>query len=210
MWDPLLGTAMTIALVHTAAGPDHYIPFIALAQSRQWSMSKTLFITAICGVGHIAGSVALGFVGIAIGKGVAQLEWIEHFRGDLAAWFLLGFGLVYLLWGLRHAYLLRRGLKHDHGHGNGATPWVLFIAFALGPCEPLIPLLMYPAFEEGWFRVALVATAFSLVTLATMLVCVIAGYRGLSMFSLDRMKPYAHAFAGAAVFACGVAIQAGL
>ncbi|MDJ0836176.1 MAG: hypothetical protein QNK37_06630 [Acidobacteriota bacterium] len=213
MWEPLMGTAALIALVHTLAGPDHYLPFIALARSRNWSERKALLITAGCCIGHVIGSVALGFAGIALGKGVSQLSFIETFRGDIAGWFLLGFGVVYLIYGLRHAWVNRHGEAKDPGHRHGTsnvTPWVLFIIFVLGPCEPLIPLLMYPAFNEGWFQVAAVAGIFSVVTLTTMLLAVSIGLRGISIFKAPWLTRYAQALAGGALAACGLAIQLGL
>jgi len=46
----LAGTAATIGLVHTILGPGHYIPFIALSKSRQWSGGRTAMITFLCGI----------------------------------------------------------------------------------------------------------------------------------------------------------------
>ena len=31
-------TAAAIAFVHTLLGPDHYLPFVAMAKARGWSM----------------------------------------------------------------------------------------------------------------------------------------------------------------------------
>lgn len=103
---------------------------------------------------------------------------------------------------------------HQHTHtASGATnltPWVLFMIFVLGPCEPLIPLLMYPAAAESTFGIAVVAITFGVVTISTMLAVVLLfahGTRNLSFRGLDR---YSHALAGFAIFACGVAIHLGL
>ncbi len=49
----LAGTAASIGFFHTILGPDHYLPFIVLAKSRQWSSLKTAIITLLCGIGHI-------------------------------------------------------------------------------------------------------------------------------------------------------------
>ena len=94
----LCGTAATIAFVHTILGPDHYLPFVAMAKSRQWSMGKAMRTTLVCGSGHIVGSVVLGFVGIYASIQLDALEWIEGFRGDVAAWALISFGLLYMVW----------------------------------------------------------------------------------------------------------------
>lgn len=49
----LLATAASLGVVHTALGPDHYLPFIALSKSRNWSVFKTARVTALCGLGHV-------------------------------------------------------------------------------------------------------------------------------------------------------------
>ena len=41
----LLATALSLGFVHTLAGPDHYIPFMAMSKTRRWSLPKTLWIT---------------------------------------------------------------------------------------------------------------------------------------------------------------------
>jgi nickel/cobalt transporter (NicO) family protein len=245
----LVGTAAAIAFVHTLIGPDHYLPFIVLSRARRWSAARTVWITLLCGTGHVLSSVVLGLVGIALGIGVGRLESIESARGELAAWALIAVGLAYFAWGLRRALRQRGhrhfhfpsrdhlraleaqqagGLAHDHGaapahHHHGAerhhdhahiggrqvslTPWALFIVFALGPCEPLIPVLMYPAAVASWWGVVLVTGVFGGVTLATMLGAVWVGSRGLDLVPLGALERYSHALAGAAIVLSGLGVQ---
>jgi sulfite exporter TauE/SafE len=227
----ILYTAASLGLIHTVLGPDHYIPFAALAQARGWSDSKTALITFLCGVGHVGSSVLIGLAGVALGSAVSRLEWIEGLRGDMAGWLLLGFGLAYMLWGIKQAV---KGRKHTHIHAHGGegphahehshesvhahphgeeasvTPWVLFIVFVFGPCEPLIPVLIYPAMKTGLHAALAAAAVFSAATLTAMLACVFLLRRGLSFLPAQRLERYAHALAGFAVFACGVAVKAGL
>ena len=111
----LLATAAAIGLVHTLSGPDHYLPFVAMSRAGRWSLRKTLGVTLACGVGHVLSSFVLGIIGIAIGTAVGTLEWLEDFRGELAGWLVLGFGLAYMAWGLRRA---RRNRPHSHWHAH--------------------------------------------------------------------------------------------
>lgn len=228
----LLATAAFLGVVHTAAGPDHYVPFIALARARRWSPVRTVAVTLSCGVGHVLGSVILGAVGIAAGLALGHMEWIESVRGEVAGWLLLGFGLAYGAWGVRRA-LRNRPHRHWHGHADGVvhdhqhvhhgghvhvhegarrsvTPWVLFVLFVFGPCEALIPVLMVPAAAGSWWQVALVTAVFGLCTLATMTAAVLVGYHGLSRLSLGTAERWSHALAGLALAACGAAIRLGL
>ncbi len=223
-------TAASLGFFHTLLGPDHYLPFIVMGRARKWSLAKTASITAVCGVGHIAGSVLLGMIGIAVGIGVTRLEALESVRGNIAAWLLIGFGLVYFAWGLRRA-IKNRPHEHRHFHAGGIahihehthtkehahaheeegkasiTPWVLFTIFVLGPCEPLIPLLMYPAAKSSVSGVALVAGVFGGVTVATMMAVVMVSTLGINRLPMKPIERYSHAIAGATIALSGLAIQ---
>lgn len=97
----LVGLAAGIGLGHTLLGPDHYLPFVMMSWARKWSTTKTAMITFLCGLGHIASSVVLGLVGVSMGVALNKLKFAESFRGNMAAWLLIAFGLAYLIWGLR-------------------------------------------------------------------------------------------------------------
>jgi nickel/cobalt exporter len=226
----LIGTAATLGLVHTVLGPDHYLPFIVISRARRWSLPKTLSISFLCGLGHVLSSVALGLVGIALGVAVSRLEGVESFRGGAAAWLLIGFGFAYFIWGIHraiknkphsHAHLHPDGQEHDHLHTHEAshshihnqrkkaslTPWILFIIFVFGPCEPLIPLVMYPAMKHNISGVIFVASAFGLATILTMLAIIAVSSWGVSFLQLGRLERYVHALAGAMIFISGLSVQ---
>lgn len=227
----ILATAASLGFIHTVLGPDHYVPFVALSKARGWTRTKTAVITFLCGLGHVLSSVLIGFAGIALGTAVSRLEWIEGFRGDIAGWLLLSFGLAYMVWGIKKAV---RGEKHSHVHAHAdgephshehshepehvhphggkasVTPWALFIIFVFGPCEPLIPVLMYPAMDTGMGLAMAAAAVFSIVTISTMMGMVFLLLGGIRLVPAERMERYAHALAGFAVFLCGAAIKAGL
>jgi sulfite exporter TauE/SafE len=228
----LLGTAVAIAAGHTAIGVDHTLPFIALGRANLWSLRKVLAVTALCGIGHVLSSVVLGAVGIGLGAALERMLSIETLRGSWAAWTLIGFGGLFVIRGLlnavRHAPHVHEhahvdGTKHSHGHDHlqsahlhphtvaGKSPaaiWSLFIIFAFGPCEPLIPLVMAPAALHRWWWVALVTLVFGVVTIAVMLALVTVGHLGLSRVRLGALERHAELLAGLAIAGSGVAIQA--
>ncbi len=228
MWI-LLATAVSIGFVHTLMGPDHYLPFIMISKARNWSLSRTLSVTCLCGVGHVLSSILLGLVGIAFGIALHKLEFIESFRGNIAAYLLIAFGLIYFLWGIRQAYLNKPhshlhfhadGEMHNHEHVHNhnhahvhthskksITPWVLFLIFVFGPCEPLIPLLMYPAAQNHWFDLTIVTLAFAVVTIATMSLIVFLGLKGIHLLPTAKIERYTHAIAGFTILLCGLGIQ---
>ena len=228
MWI-LLATAVSIGFIHTLTGPDHYLPFIMISRARNWSISRTLSVTFVCGVGHVFSSVIIGLIGIALGIALHEIVFIESFRGNIAAYLLIAFGLVYFIWGLRQAYLKKphthfhfhadgKGHVHQHTHFNNhshvhtdekksITPWVLFLIFVFGPCEPLIPILMYPAAQNHWFDLSVVTLAFAVVTIATMSVIVFLGLKGFHLLPVEKIERYTHAIAGFTILLCGLGIQ---
>src|SRR3954465_9405546 len=107
----LMLAAITISFLHTVAGPDHYLPFIALSKSRGWSFSKTICWTIVCGCGHVWSSVLLGLGGAAIGWSLSKVTWLENVRGGIAGWALVIFGLIYGTYGLIQ---VKKGRQHKH------------------------------------------------------------------------------------------------
>lgn len=266
--------ALSLGFFHTLLGPDHYLPFAAMARIGKWSLPKTITITILCGLGHVASSIILGLIGVAAGIAVFKLETIEAARGSIAGWMLLAFGLCYFVWGISrairnrphsHLHVHENGTVHthehthtaehlhvhstahqhgaavadlahpaaavhshpaaaDHGHpavanhahpaadanAKSMTPWVLFTIFLFGPCEPLIPLLMYPAAKASVAGVIWVTGLFALVTIATMTTIVVAMHMGISLVKLGRLERYGHALAGFVILACGAAVKLGL
>ena len=226
----LVTLAISAGFFHTLVGPDHYLPFIMIGKAREWKVPRILVLTLICGVGHVLSSVVLGMVGVFFGIGLEKLTFIEGYRGNLAAWALIAFGLIYAIWGLREVYKNKKhahvhthscGVVHSHEHshtsdhshihtneeGKKVTPWVLFIIFVLGPCEVLIPLLMYPAAQTSMAGMLSVTLAFSIATLLTMLAAVTLGIFGFSFLPVKRIGIYTHVIAGATISISGLAIQ---
>ncbi|MGA1577115.1 MAG: sulfite exporter TauE/SafE family protein [Steroidobacteraceae bacterium] len=229
--DLLLWTALSIGLIHTLLGPDHYLPFVAMRRARGWSTPR--MVAAVCGFGaaHVTASAALGLIGIAFGVALGWLEGLQHLRGEVAAWLLLGAGLAYASWGIRrarqggshtHAHVHADGTVHAHPHTHTAAthrhphasegrwgPWLVFLVFLLGPCEALIPVLMYPAAQSDWHTVGTVTLAFGAATLSTMVVATLVADRllgGLLERAVRGRQDWSHALAGGTIALCGAGI----
>ncbi len=222
-------SATLMGFLHTLLGADHYLPFIVMSRARKWSILRTAWITVACGVGHVLSSVVLGLLGVAVGVSIMKLESIDSIRGSIAAWLLIGFGTAYLLWGLRkaiksvphtHSHDHSDGIEHEHGHQHEKehshvhseakrtlTPWILFTIFVFGPCEVLIPLLMYPAAELGFSGMILVVAIFGIVTVVTMTSLVLIGVWGFRLVRFKPLERYMHAISGATIALSGLAIQ---
>lgn len=236
----LLGTAASLAIVHTLIGIDHSLPLAALGRARGWALGRTLLVTGVCGAGHVASSIVIGAAGVGLGVATDSLLRIESARGELAATLLLVFGVAYTAWALwprrrgpgadsapterpagtddgheaAAAPASRAGAGPDAGSGRpgdirGVTAWALFVVFVLGPCEPLIPLMVVPGLAGDWLGVAAVAAVFGLLTIGIMLAAVAAAWHGIGWLdrsTLHRGDRLAHAGAGLVVAACGAAV----
>lgn len=226
----LLIAAASIAFIHTLSGPDHYLPFIVMSKSGNWSLRKTALITVLCGLGHVLSSVTVGMIGVAFGIALTELEAFESFQGNIAAWALIVFGLTYFVWGLQqavknkshqHSHAHKDEIHHEHTHthtnvhvhphveqeSKNVTPWILFAIFVFGPCEPLIPLLMYPAATGSLWSLILVTIVFGTITIVTMLSIVLISSFGISFVPVSKLERYTHALGGATILLCGISIQ---
>jgi len=224
----LCSTAASIGFLHTLLGPDHYLPFIMMAKAGSWTKIKTLWVTFYCGIGHVFSSVVLGVVGIAAGIALEKLEFIEGLRGEVAGWVLITFGFLYMIWGLKRVYRNKTHThlhvhddgkihthKHHHEHNHSHAhekpkslkPWILFTIFILGPCEPLIPLLMFPAATHSVSGLILVTIVFGAITIGTMMSVVLISLWGINLLPFGKLEKFTHALAGFAIFVSGLAIN---
>ncbi|MBT3888478.1 MAG: hypothetical protein HOF66_04265 [Nitrosomonadaceae bacterium] len=218
----LILSTVAISCLHTATGPDHYLPFIVLSRSQKWSITKTITITVACGFGHILSSVAVGMVGVFLGWQLSNLDWFEEYRGNIAAWCLLGFGVAYLLYGLwkagknkphKHFDVMNEDVYvYEHNHSDTVapksrvkvTPLVLFAIFVMGPTEPLLPLLFYSGVQRSYLEIIVLISVFAICTVLTMLTMVLLGLYGYSFYDTEKLEKYIHAIGGLVISTCGV------
>lgn len=195
MW-ALAASAVSVAFFHSLA-PDHWLPFVALAKGSRWPMRRLAWVTTLAGLGHVVSSLLLGLVGLWAGLAVHHMEGAEAWRGAVGVWLLIGFGVAYALWGLKHA-------QHHHPHisvqeavKRYATrrAWMLMAIMVFGPCEPLIPL-MFVASQHSLRVVWIVSLVFSLVTIGMVVGQSCLSYAGVRHFAAPWVERYAHALAG--------------
>lgn len=220
-------TTISIAFFHTLLGPDHYLPFIVMSRAKKWSRAKTSWTTFLCGLGHVLSSIIIALLVILFGISIQSLDFIESVRGDIAAWALISFGLIYFIYGIKraiknkphehsHIHEDRTIHSHRHTHKKGhshihkeksITSWILFIIFFLGPCEPLIPILLYPGINQGFFSVIFLTITFGIITISTMLGIVLISTFSINLLPFKKLEKYSHVLAGTIILFCGIAIK---
>ena len=87
------------------------------------------------------------------------------------------------------------------------TPWILFLIFVFGPCEVLIPMLIFPAANHSAMGVFLVALVFGIATIGTMLAVVFLGYKGFSLIRFKGREYQFHLLAGMVILLAGTGMQ---
>ncbi|NIJ45958.1 sulfite exporter TauE/SafE [Wenyingzhuangia heitensis] len=209
----LLSTAISIGVIHTLTGPDHYVPFVVMAKSKGWSLKKTSSVTLMCGLGHVSSSIIIGIIGILFGVGISKIEFLESQRGNIAGWLFIIIGALYLVFGIvkslthqhSHSHKLPKFLS-KHTNSKRISPWSLFLIFVFGPCEVLIPMLMYPAAHENTTAILLVSVVFSLATLLTMLAVVLPLSFLTVKVPFKNIHKYSNVLVGLTLLTCGISI----
>lgn len=200
--DSLLLSTVMIAGLH-ALVPDHWLPFVMLARAQNWSQSRLTAITFLGGLGHVASSLLIGVIGISLGIAMEKINLWESNRGNVAGLLLIGFGLLYTLWGIKNW-----GRKHSHELTTAklVSSWTLFALVVFGPCEPLIPIFIAGS-AFGWMHVLTLSVVFGVTTILMMLLQVHLGVRGISLIASHRFERASDVVAGAVITLTGVGIR---
>ena len=156
----------------------------------------------------------LAVIASSIGIAINRFDYIEQFRSEIAVWLLISLGLTYFICGIRGVLK-----KQNHEHLNyccssnncSRTTLILFIISILGPCEPLIPLIMYPVIQKSILNIFLISFVFGLSTLFVMLFMVFIFIYGsgkiakITKFSL--LEKYGNVLTGGIICTCGLVVK---
>lgn len=201
----LLASTVSIAFLHALA-PDHWMPFAAIAKARKWSKFKLLWVTFLSGIGHVGSSVIFSVIGIILGFSLSKLKHAEGHRGEIALWLLIGFGIAYMIWGIKKARE-QKYIDKDKLNAKTVALWTTFAVIVLGPCEPLVPLV-FLAYNYGYAGIIAVSIVFSIVTIIMMLAQSLLAFMGIQLIKTDATEKYAHAFAGLVIALTGIFVLA--
>lgn len=209
----LMITAGSVGALHSLA-PDHWLPFAALARTRNWTPLRTARLALLCGFGHVTVSALFGVLAVWLGR-----ETVETYGAtmqSMAPMLLIGFGVAYMTWGLwriSRRRLLHQvehldGVPHDHGHGHhhhhrpGMTEWGLFLLFCADPCIALIPMIV-AASAGGWSAVLAVIVVYELATILAINILVYTAHAGARQVRFAWVDRYGDVLAGAMILAVG-------
>lgn len=193
----LIGATFFIALTH-AIMPNHWMPFALIGKGQKWSLMKTIFITAIAGLGHSITTTVLGFV-IAI-LGFHITKYAETIAEPMAGSILIVLGICYIVTGrLTHG-------THNHNHSKFSDKTIAFSLFtmlSLSPCVAALPLFL-AASAFSWSKLALLSIILSVTTVSGMLVLTILAYTGVKKINLCGVENYEKEIIGCILTLIGI------
>lgn len=217
----------SVAFFH-AAIPTHWLPFVLVARSRQWSRAKTLAVAAFAGLGHVALTSLLGL--LVAWFGFELEEHAERLFPAIAGSLLLVLGAVYFWkqWrggvlhhhapGGHHRASATCGHEHGHSHwdaelkdsalgAGGTSDWAaiggLFVMLTLSPCEAFLGVYL-SGVQFGWRGFFVLSAILAVATLAGMMVFTWLTLVGLDRFPLRRFERYEAALLGTIFTALGL------
>ena len=213
----LLG-ALSISVLH-ALIPSHWLAFALVGRAQQWTVRRTLLVTALAGTGHVLLTVLLGMVLAVMGKGLLRAisPAAEH---AATTGLLIALGLYFAGTGIRCG-----GSCHHHGHAHGeegvcapATqrlrgplgegPTVmgaLVLGMTLSPCLDLLSIYVAAATAAvpSSVLVAISATM-AVTTIGLMLLLVWLTLHGLKHVKLDWLERNEGVALGGILVALGI------
>ncbi|MFA5558374.1 MAG: hypothetical protein WDA59_02790 [Methanofastidiosum sp.] len=211
----LIIATIFLATIHTAA-PDHWMPFVVMGKSREWTLFKTILIAGIAGIGHVGTSVVITLVGIFIGGEISDKFgfWAEN----ITSYGLILFGLIFTFYALyrikvkkHHSHFGIHVEEHEHGghkhvHTENIIVYTPAILIGLTPCVALLPLALATQ-PMGLTSAIIVVIIFALFTIGTMMTLTIFAYRGLSYLNLNVFEKYGDVIAGVIITLTGVLVK---
>ena len=206
-------TGFSVAFFH-AAIPTHWLPFVLVSRERGWTRGKTLAVTLLAGLGHVA---LTSLLGLAIAWFGFQLEEKMEAFPWVAAGTLFAFALFY---GWRQ--VRGQGICHHHppgGHHHAsehcheekevshwqeelkdsplvsgrAGEWAaisgLFVMLTLSPCEASLGIYL-SAVQFGWRGFFVLSAILAIATLAGMTLFTWLALLGFDRVRLKRFERY--------------------
>lgn len=195
----IAATGFAVAFLH-AALPTHWLPFVLVGRGQNWSTRKTLGVTALAGVGHVAFTILLG--GLVVGAGLFALPTLGHWFPYIVGALLIALGLFYIL---RHAHHARTRQPRRYASDRAAIVG-LFVLLALSPCEAFLPVYL-AGVQHGWPAFALLSAILLLATAAGMLLFTGLSLAGASRLKLTGLEKYEQAILGGALILLGIAVM---
>ncbi len=204
LFAPIAATGFTVAFLH-AALPTHWLPFVLVGRGQQWSVGKTLSVTALAGLGHVAFTIVLGVV--LVGAGLA----VQTRLGDMFGWVVGAMMMLlggFYLWRGRHAHAHSHGeeeVVHRRYASDRAAIFALVALLTLSPCEAFLPVFL-AGVKHGWTGFMALSAVLMAATATGMLLFTTLSLMGVRRLGLEKIARYESTILGVALIAMGAGV----
>lgn len=200
LFTSVAATGFAVAFLH-AAIPTHWLPFVIVGRGQRWSAGKTLAVTALAGMGHVAFTIVLGL--LVMGAGLVAAPLLGKVFTPIVGGLLIAVGLF---------YLVRQIVRPHHVHAETRTFTTdraavigLVTLLALSPCEAFLPIYLTNV-QHGWLGFAVLSGVLLVATSAGMLLFTSLSLAGAQKLKLDNLARYEEAILGVALALLGLAV----
>lgn len=193
-------SGLVLSVLH-AVIPNHWIPLVTLSRKQQWSLGRTLNVTALAGGAHVMSTVLIGVVISALS--IRLSHEFEEWTSWISPVLLIALGV----------YFIYQHYHHHHFHieqENGPKSIrqqikVIVVAMFFSPCLE-IEALYIMAGQYGWTSVVWLSLLYIGVTLLGMLAWVYIVYMGLEKLNRNwhRLEHSSGIIAGVILIITGI------
>jgi len=196
----IAATGFMVAFLH-AALPTHWLPFVLVGRAQTWSAGRTLGVTLLAGLGHVALTILLGLVLVV--AGLALEPRLGHLFHWIVGGLMVAVGLFYILRG-RHSHALPEAGRRTYASDRAAIT-ALVVLLTLSPCEAFLPYYL-AGMKHGWGAFLLLSVVLLAATAAGMLLFTGLSLAGVRRLNLDWLERYEETILGAALVLVGLAV----
>lgn len=189
-----IGGIATVSLLHSLI-PTHWLPFSIVGRAQQWTLSRTLLVTAFGAVLHVISTSLLGMTAITMANTIAGEETVHR----LASLLLILLGGSYVL-----LFALGKG-GHGHAHNHSMEKMAvagLVLVPALTPCATTLPVFLAVGNSSTMIILAIIVLLFSTVTVMTSLVALT--FYGASQIRFHWVERYDKLLVGSVLCLVGI------
>ncbi len=193
----LIVATFCIALTH-AIMPNHWMPFALIAKGQKWSLTKTILVTVIAGLGH---SIVTGILGSIITiMGFHISKHAEAIAEPISGIILIIIGITFVIFGRL------RPCTHNHGQSKFSDKAIvisLFLMLSCSPCVAVLPIFL-AASTFSWGTLFLLIIILSATTVSGMTALTTIAYTGVKRINLCRIEHHEKEIIGGMLSVLGI------
>ena len=197
----LIGS-LVLSVIH-AAIPNHWIPFVAISKTENWSRRETLWVTAIAGIAHTSSTILVGIIVGLIGYKLSSTY--ELVTRIIAPSILVILGLIYIIVDLKSPHHHRAPMETSSitRKSKFAIIMSLGVAMFFSPCIE-IEAYYFTTGTYGWTGIAGISIIYLIVTILGMLLLVDFGRKGVEKMKWQFLEHHEGKVMGVVLILLGI------